>query len=297
MSAAHLDWELCRSFLAILRQGSLSAAARVLALTHPTVRRHLEELEAGLGSPLFARSPSGLLPTELALTLRDPAEAMESAFEQLVRTASASGDAVSGTIRITTSEVMGTEVMPPMLAKLQQRHSGLVFELNLTDEVADVLRRDADIAVRMVRPTQADLIARRVGTATLGLFAHRSWLERHGAPASIQALVQGRGLIGYDRFNGLIEALAAQGVHAERGDFGFRSDSTLAQLAAMRAGLGVAICQVAIAARDPELVQLFSNVSSALEIWLVSHPNLRGTARIRACLDVLGAELATYGAS
>ncbi|MCP8941042.1 LysR family transcriptional regulator [Alsobacter sp. SYSU M60028] len=294
MSSAHLDWELCRSFLAILREGSLSAAGRALDVAHPTIRRHLEELEAGLGASLFVRSPSGLAPTELALTLRDPAEAMESAFEQLVRTASGSREAIAGTVRITASEVVGTEVLPPMLARLQERYPGLVFELDLNDGLADVLRRDADLAIRMLRPTQVDLIARRVGTVKLGLFAHQAWLERHGQPESLDALIRARALIGYDRVRLLIEALAAQRVAAKRGDFGFRSDSNLAQFAAMRAGLGVAVCQLPIAARDPHLVQLFPEVGSALEIWLVSHPNLRGSARVRACLDALGAELAAY---
>jgi len=297
MSLASLDWALCRTFLAILRDGSLSGAARRLGVAHPTIRRHLEELESGLGAPLFVRSPSGLAPTELALTLRDPAEAMESAFEQMVRQASGTGDAVAGTVRITASEVMSVEVLPPMLARIKQAHPGLTFELDVSDDVADVLRRDADIAVRMLRPTQSDLVARRTASVPLGLFAHRDWVKANGEPVSLPALLRGGGLIGYDRETLLIQAFLAQGVAAERPDFGFRTDSNLAQLAAMRAGLGVAVCQIPIAARDPAMVRLLPKVGAALEVWVVSHPNLRASKRIRACLDALDRELAGYAAS
>lgn len=296
MSTPPLDWALCRSFLAILRGGSLSAAGRTLGLAHPTLRRHLEQLEEGLGAPLFVRSPAGLVPTELALVLRDPAEAMESAFEQLLRTASGATQGIAGTVRITASEVMGIEVLPPMLARLRARHPGLMFELDLRDDLADVLRRDADLAVRMARPRQQDLRARRVGTVALGLFAHRDWVSRHGHPASIEALIAARDLIGYDRAPPLIDAFAAQGIDARRGDFGVRSDNTLAQLAALRAGMGAGVCQRPLAARDPALVPLLPALGGELEIWLVSHPDQRGSARVRACLDALADELAAYAA-
>jgi DNA-binding transcriptional LysR family regulator len=294
MTPAFMDWSLCRFFLAILRDGSLSRAARRLGVTHPTIRRHLEEMEAGLGAPLFVRSPSGLAPTELALGLRDAAEAMEAAFERLLRAASVTGDAVAGTVRITASEIVGVEVLPPMLARLRAAHPGLGFELDLTDDLADLLRRDADIALRMIRPTQADLIARRAACVPLGLFAHRAWLEAHGAPASLDGLIRDRQLIGYDRGPSLIAALAAQGVVIERSDFGFRTDSTLGQLAALRAGLGVGICQMPIAARDPGLVRLFPELRGELEIWVVSHPSLRASRAVRACVDALADELELY---
>ena len=297
MRLSAIDWELCRSFLAVLRAGSLAGAARRLGVAHPTIRRHVEELEADLGAPLFMRSPSGLAPTELAESLRDPAEAMESAFEQIVRTASGTGEAVEGTVRITASEVMGLEVLPPMLAALKRAHPGLLFELVVTDEVVDVLRRDADLAIRMVRPSQADLIAKCVGRVPFGFFADRRWVEAHGSDMTMEDLLRERHLIGYDHGRLLIDALAARGVPAERRDFGFRSDSGLAQLAALRAGLGVAICQLPLAARDPALERLFPDVRGELEVWVVSHQNLRGSRRVRACMDALAHNLATYASA
>jgi DNA-binding transcriptional LysR family regulator len=160
--------------------------------------------------------------------------------------------------------------------------------------VADLMRRDADLALRMVRPTQGDLLARRVGEVRLGLFAHQSWVDRHGVPESIAALVRSRQLIGYDRKNVLIDALAGQGQTVVRDNFGLRSDSNLAQLAAMRAGLGVAVCQVPLAARDAALVPLFPSIGGALDIWLACHPAMSNIARVRACLDGIGSEIATY---
>jgi DNA-binding transcriptional LysR family regulator len=289
-----LDWSWCRSLLAILRTGSYSAAARQLGVAHPTVRRHVIDLERHLGAPLFTRSPRGLEPTDTALAVRQAAETMEAAAANLVRTASAPAGAVAGTVRITASEIMGTEVLPDLLAGLKRMHPGLVFELVLTDAVEDLLRRDADIAVRMVRPAQVDLVARKAGVIELGLFATRSWIDHHGAPASLADLLRTGGLAGYDRERGVIDALRAAGTEAVRADFGFRSDSTLAQLAAVRAGLAAGIVQVPLAAADPRLARLLPRLSYPLETWLTTHADLRTVARVRFVMQALSDALALY---
>ncbi len=294
MKVSALDWALCRSFLAILREGSLSGAARRLSVAHPTMSRHLEELEAALKLPLFVRSPTGLVPTEIAMALLPAAEAMEAAAENLVRTASADAAEPAGTVRITASEIIGTEVLPAMLARLKTAHPGLAFELAVSNDIANLARRDADIAVRMTRPTQTDLVARKLGTVTLGLFAHTHWLAAHGAPPSLPALIASGALIGYDRDPAMLRALAAGGLRVSRTDFGFRADSDLAQLAALRQGFGVGVCQKPLAARDPDLRPVLSGFSHDLELWLVSHTDLRGTRRVRVVLDALAEELAAY---
>lgn len=290
------DWSLCRTFLAVLRTGSLAAAARSLGFTHPTVRRHLAELEQALGASLFSRSPSGLIPTDRALALRGPAETMEAAFEQLLRDGAASPDEVSGTVRIAASELMGVEVLPSLLAPLRAAHPALQLELALSDRSSDLLRRDADIAVRMVRPVQSTLVARRIATVELGLFAHHSWLAAHGAPASLSRLLETRQMIGQDRDQGLLDGLAGLGHAAARADFAVRCDNSLAQLAALRAGLGVGVVQVPLAARDPSLVRLLPDLRAGLEIWLVTHPDLRRSPRIAVCADMLAKGLAAYAA-
>jgi DNA-binding transcriptional LysR family regulator len=294
MNLQNLDWSLWRSFLAILREGSLAGAARALDVAHPTVRRHLDELEAGLGAPLFVRSPSGLVATELALGLKEAAQTMESAAALLVRTASADAGAVAGAVRIAASEIIGVEVLPPILSALKARHPGLSFELSLSNSLEDLLRRDADIAVRMTRPAQDGLVARMVGRIPLGLFANESWIMRHGEPESVAALIASGALIGYDRNPAIIQALRALEMKATRTDFGFRSDSDLAQLSALRAGLGVGVCQLPIAARDAKLRRVLPDFTHALEIWLVTHPNLRNMRRVRATLDGLASGLAAH---
>ncbi len=295
MNVDRLDWALCRSFLAILREGSLSGAARRLNLAHPTIRRHLDELEATLGSPLFARSQTGLVPTALGLDLRDPAEAMESAAAALVRLASAETGAIAGTVRITASEMIGVEVLPPILSQLRAAHPALDFELVLTSAIQDIARRDADIAIRMVRPIQPGLVVRKLGIVPLGLYAHRRWVAAHGLPASRAALVASRHLIGPDRENhALLQAFASQGVHATAADFGLRCDSDLAQLAAIRAGLGVGVVQAGIAARDPDLVRILPDAQLGLEIWLAMPPGHRAIARLRVAAEVLATGLSAY---
>jgi len=289
-----LDWALCRSFLAVLRDRSLSGAARTLGVAHPTIRRHLDELEAVMGAPLFVRSPTGLVPTDLALELREPAETMEAAAARMVRTASSEAGAIAGAVRITASEVMGAEVLPPILAALKQRHPALCFELSLSNDIENLLRRDADIAVRMTRPTQDDLVARKIGVIPVGLYAHESWIARHGEPASLETLGTKHCLIGYDRDTAILRALAAMGLSTAPSDYAFRSDNDLAQLAALRAGLGIGFCQIPLAARDARLRRVLPGFVIEMETWLVTHPNLRGVHRVRATMDALATGLAGH---
>jgi DNA-binding transcriptional LysR family regulator len=287
-----LDWTLCRSFLAVLRRGSLAQAAKQLGLTHPTLKRHLDEMERVLGVKLFTRSPDGLAPTEQALSLRGAAETMEAAHGQLVRIASTIDGQLSGTVRISASEIIGHEVLPPILTGLREKHPALAFELILSNQIEDILRRDADIAIRMARPTQAALVARLIGRKEIGLFAHATWLKTHGTPKDIQSLIKQKCLIGYDRNPAILEALRANGIKADRNAFALRSDSDLAQLAALRAGLGPGMCQVALA--KPPLRRICPTIRHQLEIWLVTHADLRNTSNIRAVLDFLATKLTVY---
>jgi DNA-binding transcriptional LysR family regulator len=162
-------WELYRSFLAVVREGSLSGAARRLAMTQPTLGRHVAQLEAALGIALFTRSPGGLAPTDAALALLPHAEAMEASAAAVVRAVSGAAGDQGGTVRITASEIVGAEVLPPILAAFREHHPGIALELALTNRTEDLLRRDADLAVRMAQPKQDALLARRIGRVPLGL--------------------------------------------------------------------------------------------------------------------------------
>jgi len=296
-SSAHPGWELYRSFLAVLQEGSLSAAARALGLTQPTIGRHIDALEEALGFALFTRSQHGFLPTEAARSLQPFAESLAATTAALLRAASAhvgGGEGASGTVRITASDVVGAEVLPAILVPLRQAHPDLVMELALSDRLEDLLQRQADIAVRMVRPTQEALLTRRVGNIELGLYAHRDYLARHGEPLSMTQLLT-HSLIGFDQETAFVRGMAKQLTVLQRDRFALRTDSNLAQLAMLRVGFGIAFCQVPLARRNADLVRLLpQEVSLELETWVVMHENLRNSARCRVTFDALVDGLQRY---
>ena len=295
MNLDDLDWERQRAFLAVLRSGSLSGAARSLGLAQPTVRRRIADLEAALGTALFTRTPAGLSPTETARTLAGHAEAMAHAAAAFARTASAEANAVGGVVRISASEVVAVEVLPPILARLQAAHPALVFALSPSNRTEDVLRREADIAVRMVAPRQEALVAKRIGAIRLGLFAHPDRIARTGAPATLDQVV-GFGMIGPEQDGISLRAVRAAGLVADLGGIAFRSDNDLAQLAAIRAGLGIGVTHVQIGRRDGLTHILPDAFALPLETWVVAHEDLRGVARVRATFDALVDGLLAYAA-
>ena len=292
-----IDWAWYRSLLAVLDEGSLSGAARALGLTQPTVGRHIAALEAALAQPLFTRSPSGLLATDAARALRPHAEAMHSTAAALERAARSQGrgadGGVQGVVRVTASEVVGVELLPPLLAALREQHPALVVELVLSNRVQDLLQREADIAVRMTPPQQAQLVAQRIGVIELGLHAHERYLARHGTPESLDALA-GHALIGFDQPSDYLRRLARQ-FKLQREHFALRADSDLAQLALLRAGAGLGFCQVALARQDPALQRVLPQaVSIPLETWVTMHEDLRDSPRCRVTFDALVAGLGRY---
>ncbi len=282
-----IGWELYRTLLAVLTEGSLSGAARTLGITQPTVGRHIAALEASFKQPLFTRSQTGLLPTETALALRGYAEAMQHTAAALERAATGQGQAVNGTVRISASEIIAVEVLPPALALLRQAHPQLRIELLATDKVHDLLQREADIAVRMTAPKQDQLIARRIGNVEVGAYAHADYLQRHGTPTSPADLAQ-HALIGFDVPTPFLRAASKRLPDWNREAFALRTDSNLAQLAMIRAGCGIGFCQVALAIRTPTLVRLLPQaLSFQLETWVTMHEDLRTSPRCKATFDAL----------
>lgn len=173
------------------------------------------------------------------------------------------------------------------LAELRARHHRLAFELVPSDAMLDVLRRDAGIAVRMARPATGGLMAQRLGAVPLGFFAHRRWLEAHGEPADLPALIAAGALIGSDRGDTLPRALAERGISVSREAFALRCDGAMAALATLRAGMGTGMCQVPLAVRTPELTRTLPEVAAELDMWLVTHPDLSAVPRVRQTLDAL----------
>ncbi|MCW3480695.1 LysR family transcriptional regulator [Neisseriaceae bacterium JH1-16] len=288
------SWELYRTFLGVLREGSLSAAARALGLTQPTVGRHVQALEACVGLTLFVRTPHGLSPSEAAQALRPYAEALEATSAALLRAAASQGEGVRGTVRITASNVVAVEVLPPILADLNAAYPELVIELVPSNRMEDLLQREADIAVRMLRPSQGALVARRIGDIELGLYAHRRYLARRGEPASLDELT-GHAIIGFDTETAFIRSMKPQLPMLNRERFALRTDSDLAALAALRAGFGIGFCQVGLARRDAELVRLFPDeLAIRLDTWLAMHEDLRDTPRCRVTFTALVEGLTAY---
>jgi DNA-binding transcriptional LysR family regulator len=285
------SWDLYRTFATVLAEGSLSAAARALGLTQPSVSRHIEALEQVVGASLFVRSPRGLSPTDRALAMQPYAQALVAASAALVRSASADARAIAGTVRITASEAVAIGHLPPILARIRRDHPALAIELVLSNAVDDLLQRQADIAVRMVAPTQQSLIARRIGGVTLGLHAHRDYLARRGTPATLGDLAD-HDMIGPDTMSPMARVLFQALPGLDRARLALRVDNDVAHFAAIRAGFGVGVCQIELARADPALIRILPEAFDfVLPVWLVMHEDLRAVARCRAVYDALAEQL------
>ncbi|HKO48792.1 MAG TPA: LysR family transcriptional regulator [Polyangiaceae bacterium] len=295
MKPAQPGWELYRSFLAVVREGSLSGAARALSLTQPTIGRHIDALEQALGVSLFTRSQAGLIASVGAGLLVPYAEAMASAADALQRAASGEAEDDRGAVRITASEMIGSEVLPRALTAFRQVHPRVIVELMLSNRSEDLLRREADIAVRMVRPSQAALFARKVGVLRLGFHAHPRYLKAHGSPQTMDELRE-HPLIGFDKVPS-VRRFDKLNFPFDRDSFTFRCDSDIGQYAALRAGFGIGVCQLALARRDKLVPVLPGAFSFTLETWLVMHEDLKSTRRMRLMFDHLVDHLREYIAS
>ena len=286
-SPLDFDWRLIRSFLAALDHRSLLGAARALGSTQPTLGRHIAELENQLGVVLFERTGRGLLPTEMAHRLAEPARAMEGGALQLGRSVSGAQQGVSGSVRITASQPVACYVMPAVLAQMRLALSDVQVDLVASNAVSNLLRREADIALRMVQPDQSSLIARRIGKVTLGAYAHRDYLRRRGTPKQMADLLTHE-LVGSDRDEALLRGFAQFGFPVPREAFAFRSDDLIAYWEAVRAGLGIGFIADYLARRDTGLVPVLPMIKvPPLPIWLTVHREIRTSPRIRAVYDFL----------
>ncbi|WP_298212967.1 LysR family transcriptional regulator [Acidovorax sp.] len=287
----HFDWSLVQSFLAALDQGSLLGAARVLGASQPTIGRHIAELESQLGTVLFERTGRGLLPTATALRLAESARAMEAGAHQLARSVSSAEAGVSGTVRITASQPVACALLLPVLARMREVLPEVQVELVVSNEVTNLLRREADIALRMVRPDQASLVAKRIGAVALSACAHRSYLRRKGAPQQPPDLLQHE-LIGSDRNEAIAQGFAAMGYPVSRQHFALRTDDLIAHWEAVRAGLGIGFVARYLLRQDPEVVPVLPMLPlPELPIWLTVHREIRTSRRIRAVYDFLAQEV------
>jgi len=281
------DWSLVRTFLAVLEQGSLLGAARQLKSSQPTIGRHVAQLESQLGLVLFDRTGRGLVPTEAALRLADAARAMQSGADQLARSVAGSDRSTAGTVRISASQPIACFVLPPLLAQMRVALPEVQVELVASNSVSNLLRREADIAVRMVQPEQTTVVARRVGKVILRACAHQDYLRRRGVPRHPSDLLA-HDLIGGDRDDATLRGFAAQGLAVERKDFAFRTDDLIVVWQAVRAGLGIGFVSEHQLRLDPSVIALLPKVKiEPLPVWLAVHKEIRTSQRIRAVYDFL----------
>ncbi len=291
MAQNTFDWTLVRSFLAVLDAGSLMGAARQIGAQQPTLSRHVSELEAQLGAPLFERTGRGVLPTALALAIADAARQMAASADTLARTLTRSREATTGTVRITTSEVAASYLLPSVLAQLQRAEPGIQVELVASNQISNLLRREADIAVRMVRPAQGSLVARKLGQIDIVACAHTSYLQRAGTPRKPSDLLKHR-LIGYDREDTIERGFARLGVVLPREAFALRTDDQLAYGRLVAAGAGIGFVAAYNLRHWPGVQPLLPMLKiPPLPCWLAVHREIRGSALVRRAYDFLAAAI------
>ena len=287
-----LDWRLVQLFLALCNSGSMGRASARLGISQPTLSRRLAELEAAVGQALFERTARGLVPTPAGRALQVPAQRMGEQAALLTLVAEHHERTLAGTVRITASEAVSNFVLLPILRELRAKQPQIQIELVPSDAIEDLLQRHADIAIRMLRPTQASLIVRRMADMPLGLYAHKDYIDRLGAPT--QATLTAHEWIGLDRSDAMLRGFAASGNAVSREFFGFRCDSSVVTWGAVCAGLGIGVGLQAIASNTPGIVRVLKEVViPPLPTWLAVHRELRGTPRLRVVFDALAQALRT----
>jgi DNA-binding transcriptional LysR family regulator len=288
------DWNLVNSFIAVASTGSLSAAARQLGSSQPTVGRHVAELERDLGIVLFRRGLGGYDLTEKGAELFTKAQIIGENMDRFALQATGAEEGLTGSIRISASEAMAAFVLPQMLARFATEEPGIEVELVASNQVDNLLRRDADIAIRMVTPLQEELIARKIGDVPLSACASKSYLDRRGVPSKPEDLLS-HDLIGEDRGDNYIKGFAGLGYRVDRHAFHFRTDNQIVMFQAICAGLGVGFAQLPLIKQNQELQPLLLQLSlPLLPVWLTMHKDVKTSPRIRRTADFLYEELSAY---
>jgi len=281
------DWALVRSFLAVLDAGSLMGAARKLHVHQPTLSRHVAELERQIGAPLFERTGRGVTPTATALAIADAARQMASGADALARTVTGRRSEAGGSVRITTSMVAATWLLPPVLAALQREHPDIQIDLIASNQLTNLLRREADIAVRMVRPAQATLVARKLGEVGLGAYAHASYLARAGTPR-LPSELAAHTLVGFDADDSILRGFARLGTPLAREHFAMRTDDQVAYVHVVVAGAGIGFLAHYVAQACPGLRRVLPALAiPPLPCWLAVHREIRASRVVRRVYDFL----------
>lgn len=280
MRSETLDWSLWQAFVAVAETGSLSAAARRLNQSQPTLGRQIRRLEEETGLNLFTRQARGLDLSDHGRALLPAARRMAEASGEIALAMAGEDRGLTGTLRITASEIVAFYHLPPILARIRAEAPEMNVVLIPTDQSENLLFREADIAIRMYRSDQLDIVTRQIGTLSIGAFAHQSYLSRHGRPRTVEEVMQ-HTLIGFDRSDLILRGMREMGLEADRDSFAIRCDDQVTYWELVRAGLGIGFGQHAVARQTPEVVELFSDMPiPPLPVWLAAHEAVRRTPRV-----------------
>ncbi len=291
---SNLDWSLIQSFLAVAETGSLSGAARQLNASQPTLGRHIKTLEDTLKVEVFHRHARGFELTDTGQALLAPAQRMAAAMADLSLAAAGDESELAGTIRIATSVFMAHHAMPQIIADLRQQEPQIQIELVPSDESQNLLFREADIAVRMYRPKQLDMITKHLGDIELGMFAAQSYIARKGRPTGADDL-RHHDIVGYDANDDILREMRAMGIAANRDWFAVRCDHQTAYWELVRAGCGIGFCQAKIARQTPGIEEVpLGFPLPQLPVWLTAHESLRHTPRISRIWGLLESSLKPF---
>ncbi|MDP9901217.1 LysR family transcriptional regulator [Variovorax ginsengisoli] len=285
------DWTLVRSFLAVLDAGSLMGAARRTGALQPTLSRHIAELETQLGAPLFERTGRGVTPTPTALAIAEAARQMADGAQAMARALAGRRKQTTGLVRVTASMVAATYLLPPLLTELRRQEPGIAIELVASNQLSNLLQREADIAVRMVRPAQGSLVARKLGEVGLGAYAHTSYLQRAGTPQNVADLA-GHTLVGYADDDLMLRGFAAMGMPMQRDAFAMRTDDQVAYGMLVAHGAGIGFLANYNARHWPHLQRVLPQLAiPPLPCWLAVHREIRSSAVVRRVYDFLAQAL------
>ncbi|MCV2349444.1 LysR family transcriptional regulator [Paucibacter sp. Y2R2-4] len=287
-----LDWNQLRAFLETAETGSLSAAARKLGLTQPTLSRQVAAIEQRMGVTLFERVGKAMVLSTTGMELLEHARAMGAAAEAMGLAATGRAQAIEGVVSVSASDAVAAHLLPPLVRQLRKQVPGIAIEVISSNALSDLLRREADIAIRHVKPDQPDLIARLIREATAGFYASEDWVQANGHPRSTEEAAR-LPFVGSDRSGQFLGYLRQHGLPLTEANFSCYCDHSIPHLALVQQGMGIGVMMDEIAQSTPGLVRVLDEVPPVrFPVWLVTHRELRTSRRIRAVFEALAEGLA-----
>jgi len=286
------DWNHARAFLVTAEEGTLSAAAKALGMTQPTLSRQVAALEAEMRITLFERVGQRLVLTDSGVELLEHARSMGDASLQFSLAATGQSQQLDGSVVISAGELDAVFRLPKIIAKLRREEPDIDIEVIVTNKPSDLKRREADIAIRSFRPTQNDLIAKKLGEEVIWLYGAQDYLARLPAFSEASELTDIQ-IIGFDQSNAVSEVLNQQGWHLSKQNFRLITSFQILQLELCKEGLGVIFFPEDMGDKEPDLIRAFEHLGPAIKlpVWLVCHQELRTNLRVRRVFDFIAEEL------